>query len=261
MFGSSSRLLCIALLFFTSCTAGDYEVAPCGQPKSLAADPCNALNTEPNKCEIYQCDSPSGACKLGTRDYDRDGDPDVVCGGKDCDDFDADKNGFNQTCSCDPTLIGKDCFVGVGACRVKSVYSCMSGSLFCAQANSPPTSVDYMSRPEPTTGSWDWDCSNSIELGCRATPTSPIGSCPAVSCDAALSDSIGKKNFDAACDTYCGRINPLSSGNCKTGAAPVILCGTECGQPILTCNCAKSGLTSCVRDANQKTGVNYVLCK
>lgn len=260
MIWPNTQLLFFTLLFATACTAGDYEVRPCGQPKTLAADPCNELNTQPNVCDVYQCDAGRGFCQLGKRDFDRDGDPDIVCGGKDCDDYDPEKNGFSQTCTCDASLNGKDCYVGVGVCRVKATYSCMSGSLFCAQALPTPTNVDYMSRPDPATGSWDWDCSNTIELGCRATPTSPIGSCPAVNCDATLSDSVVKnKNYDAACDTFCGRIS-FGNANCKTGATPPILCGTECGQPVITCNCKTSGL-SCARDANQKTVVNYVLCK
>ena len=74
------------------------------------------------------------------------------------DDYDAGKSRFNQTCTCDPTLIAKDCYVGVGACRVKSVYSCMSGSLFCAQAETAAHQRGLYEPPRPTTGSWDWDC-------------------------------------------------------------------------------------------------------
>lgn len=253
------QFLLTALLFSTACTAGEYDVTPCGAPQNLAVDPCNQLNKEVNKCDVYQCDVATGSCKLGKRDYDRDGDPDLVCGGKDCDDFDAQKNSFNQACRCDNNLNGKDCFVGVGACRVKATYSCMAGSLFCAQANPPPSSVNYMDHPDPATGSWDWDCSNTLESICGNTTTAMTIPCPAVNCDPTLSDSVIKKNYDAACDTYCSRIT--NTANCKSAATPMILCGTDCGQPVVTCSCTKPLFSGCTRDTSQKTVVNYVLCK
>jgi hypothetical protein len=81
---------------------GRYDVARCdanGVPSSLAQDPCNALNAAAGACEVYQCDGATGTCRLGRRDADRDGEPGVACGGKDCDDADGRRSGTkSETC-------------------------------------------------------------------------------------------------------------------------------------------------------------------
>lgn len=91
------RRASVALLLLAIATAwpgllagcGDYEVQPCDPGvSSLTDDVCNRLNVE-GSCTPYQCDSATRRCVLRPRDFDRDGDPDVACGGRDCDDLDA----------------------------------------------------------------------------------------------------------------------------------------------------------------------------
>ncbi|MDB4997165.1 MAG: polymerase alpha subunit [Myxococcaceae bacterium] len=53
---------------------------------TLAADPCNSLNDGNTTCTRFQCDKDLGKCVKGALDFDRDGEPSIACGGKDCDD-------------------------------------------------------------------------------------------------------------------------------------------------------------------------------
>ena len=85
----ASRVLCAALLLSWSCTSADLAVEECDPGvRSLAQDVCNRLNSAATNCELYQCDAASRRCVKRALDYDRDGDPRVVCGGGDCSDED-----------------------------------------------------------------------------------------------------------------------------------------------------------------------------
>lgn len=80
--------LVVGAALFVGCTfggLGDYEIESC-DPRVTSADEdvCRRLETS-DPCQPYQC-GPSGTCVQGPRDADRDGDPDLACGGTDCDD-------------------------------------------------------------------------------------------------------------------------------------------------------------------------------
>ena len=50
-------------------------------------------------CDPYQCEALTGTCTRSPRDADRDGDPAVACGGRDCDDADPRRAGGSaETC-------------------------------------------------------------------------------------------------------------------------------------------------------------------
>lgn len=246
-----------ALLICASCTAGNFDVAPCGPPPplNLGVDTCNRINPDIHECNLYQCDPVSNSCKLSLRDYDRDGDPDVACGGTDCNDFDPQVNGLNKACGCKPELIGQPCAVGIGYCQVKATYGCRTGTLYCADARPPLPGVDYMQQADPASGSWDWDCSGTIESGCRDA-MGAIGTCPPVNCNPAIADFFSRQEYDSACNKYCSPFNSLSA-DCASNTHTIV-CDKGCGQPIVTCKCGFA-LSGCVRSG--AATVKYVQCK
>jgi hypothetical protein len=81
----------LLFLFLGACVGlDDYRIDVCAVKPggTLADDPCNAANADQSidPCIPYQC--VDGRCLQKLRDFDRDGDPDAVCGGSDCDDKD-----------------------------------------------------------------------------------------------------------------------------------------------------------------------------
>jgi hypothetical protein len=245
------------LLGASGCTAGNFDVVPCAPPppQNLGVDICNRINVDIHQCSLYQCDAVSNSCKLSPRDYDRDGDPAADCGGSDCNDFDPLVNGINQACGCKPEQLNQPCAVGIGYCQVKARYTCKTGTLYCADARPPLPGVDYMTQPDPASGSWDWDCSGSIESGCR-DKQGAIGDCPPVNCNPALADSLSRKDYDGACSKFCSPFNVFSA-DCVSNTHTIV-CDKSCGQPVVTCKCGFA-FTGCVRSG--AATVQYVQCK
>lgn len=66
-------------------------------PRCTSNRDCDELNAERNvpsgACQRYQCVQPERQCRLTARDQDGDGDAPVMCGGSDCDDTNARRNG------------------------------------------------------------------------------------------------------------------------------------------------------------------------
>ena len=80
-----------AALAAIGCTFGglaDYDIPACNPDVLLDADGCNSLNPTAFSCVVYQCDRATRRCVRSVLDRDRDGDPDLRCGGHDCKDDD-----------------------------------------------------------------------------------------------------------------------------------------------------------------------------
>lgn len=106
------KTLVASLALSAGCTftgLGRYDVTYCNAPKvpgSFAEDPCASLNEKETGCTRYQCEALTGRCVLRALDFDRDGDPEIACGGHDCDDHDGQKaSSLAETCD----AIDNDC--------------------------------------------------------------------------------------------------------------------------------------------------------
>ncbi len=99
------KALVVWLTIGAGCTftgLGRYDIGNCNAgntPKSLDEDPCRNLDLATVGCLRYQCNAATGRCEQRARDFDRDGNPDVACGGSDCDDRDGlRRSGRAETC-------------------------------------------------------------------------------------------------------------------------------------------------------------------
>ena len=204
---------------------------------TLDADACNALNTKTTDCtQLYQCDKASGVCKIGPRDYDRDGDPDKMCGGNDCNDYDSSINSLNKLCGCDQKMLGQPCQVGVGACITNATYSCKDGSLFCALPSPPVPNPDYMKMPY-TNGSWDWDCNGKPDMMCPDV-NGALAVCPTANCGGTMFNvNSTADQVNSACSAYCAPYKyMLGSDTCTRDKT--FLCDQSCGTPVYYCHCS-----------------------
>lgn len=109
--------LAVASLLFaaTHCSltdVADYPIESCAvaDGATLIDDPCARLNVSLDGCDLYQCDTATGACESRARDFDRDGEADVACGGSDCDDLDPEVGAaLPEICDASPPYRDNDC--------------------------------------------------------------------------------------------------------------------------------------------------------
>lgn len=242
---SFRHLLIVAILTGISCTAWNYEAEACDPSvNNLTKDVCRRLNSSLSACMIYQCDGKTRECKLGPRDQDRDGDPDVACGGTDCNDFDpAIAGGANGMCACSASLLDMPCAVGAEgtACRRNGKYVCSNAHLTCSATAGTPDS-QWKGNPSPDNSSWDWNCDGIISRACSYLDTNNtrqiIEACSGIKCNPNAQQRI-IENQDAT--TICNSFNGLSFSGDRS--IDVIVCSNDCGSPIVACQsfCSQSG--------------------
>lgn len=244
-FGPTAPVIAFALSL-AACTAWQYDIAPCDPGVAdLTKDVCNQLNANTADCMLYQCDSQTSSCKLSLRDIDRDGDPDLACGGKDCNDFNRYVSGAGgDTCSCTPDKVGTSCAVGVAgtACERKSTYACSNNRLLC-----PTTPIEpqgWKDHPDLTTGSWDWDCNGTVDKACTYAGAQAPSACeqnPSAECDATVTAAIKNLNATALCDYYCNQFSNKLRTPCddhgNTAPPKIYNCANECGSSVGFCWC------------------------
>ena len=249
-----------ALLSAVSCNPGNYELASCNPGvDTLSRDACNALNDKNTDCtSMYQCDKATSSCKLSPRDYDRDGDPDVACGGTDCNDYDPKVSGANKLCSCDPIKVGQTCVVGVGACQATDKYTCKSGVLYCTVPNPPPVAdPGYMQNAYTGNGSWDWNCDGLQDMKC-GDDKGNLSSCPVPNCEnSPFKAGMTQADLDTACNSYCTKL----PGNASGCLDRVVFCDSSCGMPVYSCHCKLTGLLSNMCTGNATTTTSTVRCR
>lgn len=240
---SSAALLSLS---FAACTAWQYEIEPCDPGiADLSKDLCNQLNPNMSDCMLYQCDSQTLTCKLTPRDFDRDGDPDRSCGGKDCNDFNRYVNGLSgDACSCSPDKLGTSCSVGEQgtACERSSSYTCSNNQLLCP--TTPAAAGSWQDHADLTTGSWDWDCDGSVEKACSYVGAQMPAACaqnPAAECDATVTTAIKNLNATALCDYYCNQFSNKLRTPCddhgNTAPPKIFNCTNDCGASVGYCWC------------------------
>ena len=228
----------VAALGVAACTAGQYEIAYCDvSGNTQISDSCRELNSDNNGCTLYQCNKGTGRCELRPRDFDRDGDPDSVCGGKDCDDNNPAVNGAGSgTCACSPATLAQDCSRGVGACARKAKYECRNNTLSCPAVAGTPQ--DYGSSPDPVNGSWDYNCDGTDSPACcyqNSNGSRLCVACDVAACDPNVASAISSNNASGACNSYCSSKN---KDNCPPADSPqLIRCRPECGSSIAICYC------------------------
>jgi hypothetical protein len=233
-------------LLLGACSAGQYDIQECDPSvPNLEKDLCNQLNLNMDmglsSCMLYQCDNVSRRCVLKPRDYDRDGDPAIACGGCDCDDTDPtvycearevcdnkdnNCNGVkDEGCSCNPDTIGKDCYDGTGACQGKGVFVCQNNVPFCTAMRTP--SQGWHNFVNASNGSADWNCNGMDEFACCNDPT----------CNSVVGCALGNcfsGDPNAVCAGFCNAGGP---GNCA-GRLAIYRCEDKCPGTRLVCHCA-----------------------
>jgi hypothetical protein len=236
-------VLLVLGLLLAACTAGQYDIQECDPTvPNLLTDLCGPLNDAlgMSGCMLYQCDKVSRRCVVKPRDYDRDGDPDLACGGGDCDDTDPtvystafepcdnkdnNCNGVrDEGCSCDPKLIGTACYDGKGACKRSGQWVCNASVPICnakaADAQSWHNAVD------PVNHSADWDCDGVDALTCCVDAVcNQTTDCPVVQC--------ASSNANSLCESFCSP----HTFDCFQ-ATRISRCDDSCGGRTLVCHCA-----------------------
>ena len=233
---SVQHLLIAAILTGISCTAWNYEAESCDPSvNNLTKDVCKRLNSSLNGCMIFQCDGKTRECKLGPRDQDRDGDPDVACGGTDCNDFDpAISGGANGMCACSASLLDMPCAVGAEgtACRKNGKYVCSNAHLTCSATAGNPDS-QWKGNPSPDNGSWDWNCDGSISKACsyldRNNSRQNIEFFNDQCTESERQAILAMNNANTLC------FDRFGSGAEIAGQINAVACGGMCGSPALIC--------------------------
>ncbi len=243
----SKTTLCLAsFLSFFSCTAWEYDIANCDpHARDLTKDVCNRLNPDDTACMLYQCDGQTSTCVLSARDFDRDGDAAIECGGHDCNDYDPNiyGNGPNAMCTCTQALVNHSCSVGLSgsACQRDATYICSSNVLDCPTSPGIPEMM-YQSAPfqNGTYQSWDWNCDGSIEMACGwKNGTSIVQDCPSVACSGTAAMQISNNDATGLCNNYCASVNSQTACTAASSNPYIYNCQTtSCGGPIGVCYCS-----------------------
>jgi len=258
----------------SSCTAWNYEAEPCDPSvKSLSRDSCKRLNSNLSDCMVYQCDGKTLTCKLGLRDYDRDGDPDSICGGTDCNDYDPNVYGREVgQCECKRDLVDTDCFVGVNGsvCERKAKYTCPGGTSLVCPASPGSPNLNWQTQPDPMTASWDWNCDGTVQFACKyditvfgKQPTTVTDeNCIIPLCSSQVKSYLLSGQTSNACDAYC---NELPESSCRSDRDKLIFlsCDKECGAAAVSCKCYWSTYDSPERCVREGFGAKnaLIICK
>lgn len=266
-------LLLLVVALAGACTAGNYVIPDCSVTgDTLDGDSCQQLNTDPKACQVYQCDTGTRQCALRDRDYDRDGDPDIACGGKDCDDRNPEVSGLRTgTCECSPDALKMSCYVGYGACKSAQVqYVCKSGALDCPAF--PLAPQDYSSRPDAVNNSWDLNCDSKIESACcyqNANGSRLCEDCATKDCSkvAGLTAALAAKDPQRACELYCASF-PDDGSKCPPDSSlRLVRCSADCGSDLALCYChLNAGLpplipAKCERQSDKTPVLDKVNCR
>lgn len=259
--------LALSLGMATGCTAGQYDISDCVvTSQTLLGDSCRALNSDDSACDLYQCNAGSGRCERRLRDFDRDGDPDLACGGRDCDDNNPQVNGVqNGACACSAASLSQTCSRGVGACRRQAQYECKNNLLSCPAVAGTPQ--DYGSSPDPVNSSWDLNCDGEQTSACcyqNGNGSRLCIACEVQMCSDVLKDAIRANQASTACSAYCG-------GKDKAGCPPAdtpqfVRCSSDCGSSLAICYCQwDSGIAGIGAACKVQTGktvtVDRVHCR
>jgi hypothetical protein len=245
-----------------SCNPGNYDAGCDPKVDNLGVDVCNKLNASNMGCMVYQCDRQSSTCLLGPRDFDRDGDPDVLCGGTDCNDYDKRVNGLNKTCSCTGGASAGPCTTGVGVCAHTGQYMC-SGTMQLTCPDPIKADDTYHDKIDSQTQSWDFNCDGMIQYGCTNSDMS-VSACPEpIACTQAFTSAVSRTQYDVACQDYCSHLMG-SDPKCSTSAKNIVLCmgSSACGQLAVTCHCMPIGVGQTASCASAgSSAANSILCK
>jgi hypothetical protein len=261
--------LCLSLFFFGACTAWQYEIESCDpNARDLSKDVCHQLNGAALGCVIYQCDGQTSTCRELPRDFDRDGDPDLSCGGTDCNDYDPSVYGrLGDLCTCKPDVLNTTCSVGQpgSPCERKAKYACLNGSLGCPATPAAPQ--DWQSGPDPMNSSWDWSCDGKIDTACSwmdFTGRYFRTDCPPTPCSDGQRMLIAMDQSAMLCGTYCDGLDKPACDSMANKPA-VLNCDVQpnCGSRIGVCHCRWDGLGpplgSCIAETYSTIGSIY--CK
>jgi hypothetical protein len=141
-----------------SCTFTDlavYDTRACDPTRSFDMDECTTALVAPS-CQEYTCGRATSRCELGALDFDRDGDPPIACGGKDCDDRDPSNSGIGREV-CDGKdnncngLIDEDLFADAPSpSGERNLPALVDPSI--AQASGGSLILSYVSTANPDAG-------------------------------------------------------------------------------------------------------------
>jgi hypothetical protein len=238
----------LALCGLSACTAWQYDIEACDvHARDLSKDVCNQLNDgSSSSCLIYQCDGQTASCKQSVRDYDRDGDPDVACGGTDCNDFDPSVYGSQGSqCTCTQDSIGTPCTVGPSGstCQRSSMFSCIDKTLICNATPGAPQS-EYQAGPDATNKSWDWNCDGQVEQACSWMDPSgrsyrTIDQCPPSTCSDQLKMDLANNMPLTLCSDYCSTISDKATCTAPQNVPKLLNCDAQpfCGSHVGVCFC------------------------
>ena len=146
----------------------------CNGPERCAPEARGCVPGEAPRCDDGdactedRCDDGDNACRSTTRDTDRDGDPDMACGGTDCDDGDSSRsggarevcNGRDDNCN---GMVDEGARSVCGTCDVTCRQVASGGAMGAAFAEAGRRGVEFdaaegglLVRAENRTGDYLW---------------------------------------------------------------------------------------------------------